>query len=711
MIKKTSIRFILSIFAIAFVAWLGSHGTANAATYSPSFLTLTPIGDTHAGETVTVAARLTGAEGDPNRPIANGLVLIRLNGAPFRQVNTDDNGEVSATIHETVSGSVRVDVFFAGSDSVLPSDASTNFNVGPAVLEIQTVPAIPGVEVGVGAQTFQSDSNGVIHIEEAVSGNYDLHLMTPTLESSASRAVFSRWSDDSFPADRSINISSTSQLQLGYETSDLVSLQYSDPGDNTVSFSRITDVTVRSSTGAVTQFQTDEPHWFDATRIVRRPTGLESVPIQWGIDSVTIDDSNVVNMGQQRFTPVPNDTWNVRLLLFSATFTAHDALFGNQVGQSFEVTFPNGTKQVMPGDGDGRLTLNSIVRGTYMVRVTGVRGLAPASPVVVSGDQQESLIVVTYVDVAAGAGLALFIAVWLLLIGRPTIMRSLGTRIPALSDRRVYVRSGVTVLALVAALLITFDARVHGDSMPFMPDLSSASAKQSQLNGPLTTTNPLGVSIVATSTPAPQPTPTPTPTPTPAVTGTTTAVTESAVTQFSVSPVFASFWTENGGLPIFGYPIGDVYSVQSSSGVVAQQFERQVLEHHPENSGTPYEIELRRIGVEYAVQHGLFRMSAFQPVSANSTPAGSGCVLFSATSHSVCGAFLKYWGSHGLDFGDTGSSFRESLALFGYPISEPFVDPETGLTVQYFERARFEYHPEDSESGAVVLGRLGMTEP
>ena len=31
---------------------------------------------------------------------------------------------------------------------------------------------------------------------------------------------------------------------------------------------------------------------------------------------------------------------------------------------------------------------------------------------------------------------------------------------------------------------------------------------------------------------------------------------------------------------------------------------------------------------------------------------------------------------------------------FGYPISEPFIDPHTGLSVQYFERARFEYHPE-----------------
>jgi spore germination protein len=54
--------------------------------------------------------------------------------------------------------------------------------------------------------------------------------------------------------------------------------------------------------------------------------------------------------------------------------------------------------------------------------------------------------------------------------------------------------------------------------------------------------------------------------------------------------------------------------------------------------------------------------------------------------------------SHGLDFGDPGVSIRESLALFGFPISEPFIDADSGWIVQYFERARLEHppgHPDD----------------
>jgi hypothetical protein len=47
------------------------------------------------------------------------------------------------------------------------------------------------------------------------------------------------------------------------------------------------------------------------------------------------------------------------------------------------------------------------------------------------------------------------------------------------------------------------------------------------------------------------------------------------------------------------------------------------------------------------------------------------------------------------------------VALFGYPISKAVVDPETGRTVQYFERARFEYYPDSTAPGGVLLTRLG----
>jgi hypothetical protein len=56
-------------------------------------------------------------------------------------------------------------------------------------------------------------------------------------------------------------------------------------------------------------------------------------------------------------------------------------------------------------------------------------------------------------------------------------------------------------------------------------------------------------------------------------------------------------------------------------------------------------------------------------------------------------------------------SFRESVALFGYPLSEPMpetnADGDTVLT-QYFERAVFEYHPDNPIEYQVLLRRLGV---
>jgi hypothetical protein len=87
-----------------------------------------------------------------------------------------------------------------------------------------------------------------------------------------------------------------------------------------------------------------------------------------------------------------------------------------------------------------------------------------------------------------------------------------------------------------------------------------------------------------------------------------------------------------------------------------------------------------------------------------------GVRYYPITGHTLSGPFFDYYWRHGLELGDVGTSDRESLALFGYPVSEPFdeINPDTGevLRVQYFERARFEYHPNNPDPYKVLLGRL-----
>jgi L,D-transpeptidase catalytic domain len=71
-------------------------------------------------------------------------------------------------------------------------------------------------------------------------------------------------------------------------------------------------------------------------------------------------------------------------------------------------------------------------------------------------------------------------------------------------------------------------------------------------------------------------------------------------------------------------------------------------------------------------------------------------VYFEQSGHHLSNraGFLDYWRANG------------QMVIFGYPITEEIV--ENGLIVQYFERARFEYHPGGAgAAGQVRLGLIG----
>jgi spore germination protein len=160
-------------------------------------------------------------------------------------------------------------------------------------------------------------------------------------------------------------------------------------------------------------------------------------------------------------------------------------------------------------------------------------------------------------------------------------------------------------------------------------------------------------------------------------------------TGHSLSGGFLTYWRAHGGLPIFGYPLTEEFS---ENGRTVQYFERNRFEWHPEYRGTPAEFQLGLLGVQYTAGRQFPTIPPFP-----STPTR---VYFPQTGHSLSGGFLTYWRAHG------------GLPIFGYPISEEVheVSPTDAnpYTVQYFERARFEWHPEYRGTPAEFqLGLLG----
>jgi hypothetical protein len=162
---------------------------------------------------------------------------------------------------------------------------------------------------------------------------------------------------------------------------------------------------------------------------------------------------------------------------------------------------------------------------------------------------------------------------------------------------------------------------------------------------------------------------------------------------------------------VFGYALaaaGPERNADASQEFITQWTERNRFELHSENS-PPYQILLGRMGAERLAQLG---RDAAGDRRENGPIAG--CLWFEETGHNVCDqgggpGFKTYWQSHGLELSDL-DPYRRSLALFGLPLTaareEQSANGEMLLT-QWFERARFEGHPDNPSDYRIHLGLLG----
>ena len=162
-------------------------------------------------------------------------------------------------------------------------------------------------------------------------------------------------------------------------------------------------------------------------------------------------------------------------------------------------------------------------------------------------------------------------------------------------------------------------------------------------------------------------------------------------TNHNVESMFAGCWSENGGLPQFGYALSEPgYQLLADGNYyLVQYFERHRMEYHPENPSN-LRILLGQFGRE-------IRGSADPAVEAAKDHTTT---YFQETGHNVPEDIMAYWKTNG------------GLAQFGYPLTEVFEEKlENGQVyeVQYFERARFERHPENLQAYNLLLGQFGRT--
>ena len=149
---------------------------------------------------------------------------------------------------------------------------------------------------------------------------------------------------------------------------------------------------------------------------------------------------------------------------------------------------------------------------------------------------------------------------------------------------------------------------------------------------------------------------------------------------------FRYFWEANGGVAAFGYPVTEEYR-RASDGRIVQFFERARFELTQQ--GTQYTANLGNLGVEIT---GGKVFPKVPPIPANPNRR-----YFPQTQHVVQYGFKTVWESGG-------------ERVFGQPISEEIkevIDDGEWHTVQYFEKARFEFWPNYAPGKRVLISALG----
>jgi len=154
-------------------------------------------------------------------------------------------------------------------------------------------------------------------------------------------------------------------------------------------------------------------------------------------------------------------------------------------------------------------------------------------------------------------------------------------------------------------------------------------------------------------------------------------------TGHSVQNEFLRFFDAQGGLEIFGYPLTEAFV---ENGRLVQYFQKVRMEAYPENPA-PYQVRLGMLGEQLGYRHA--------PIPTNDIPPANdpNRRYYAETGHTVSYSFLAYYDRRG------------GAEIFGYPVTEFIL--ENGRIVQYFQRARMEWHPQLPPERRVQLGNLG----
>jgi putative transposase len=437
---------LLCLFGMTPRAYAGGPGPA----MTHPILTIEPLRALPLGDHPTVIVRLTTETG---LPIRGQTIRLVVNGTQKRKIVTDSAGIARLKLNYKYSvGLHQIKAVFWGSRplGLDTAVAEQKFVIKPLELVIRTVPPLAGIHLLFNNKVYSSNEDGIFRISVEERGTYPLKILQPEERalSPDMHVTFSHWNDEVFEPSRAIKIFRSRELEAGFIVSYRVRQIFVDSVGQLIDPARISMMALKAA-GKTLTFKDGGAHWLPANQLSSRvDRSLESSSMPYFIRNITIDDVNVVSEGQQRFHVRRNAVWPIKLLVYSARFSASDAMFRFPIGSGIRLEHPDGRSEDILFESAGDLKIGSLPRGLYHATVTGARGMAPPTPLALSQSQDVELLVISWLDMAAiflaGASLAL----GLLFFGRPQIVTRLVALPSLLLSTRVFGK-----LAQAASLL------------------------------------------------------------------------------------------------------------------------------------------------------------------------------------------------------------------------------------------------------------------
>jgi hypothetical protein len=291
----------------------------------------------------------------------------------------------------------------------------------PPRLEIVTVPAVAGIKFRLDGIAFASAADGTARIGTATKG---LHVLeTPVVQRPARgvRVRLTRWEDGAPLARRTLRLSAgRTRMRAGFTVSALTRFVFVDPRGRRLPTGSVSTVELKTRIGKRILIRGERSRWLPAGVAVARMGHLRQSHVRYAVERVIAAGSNVVNRGQQRFSP--GGRVRIDVLFFSLRISVHDAFFGFPIGSSIAVEYPDHHEERSRLH-DGRAAIGPLPRGNYMLKVNS-RGIGNQREVVVSRDAVASIRILSYYDGLTVVGLFVLSSLALFAIGRGRRLRS-----------------------------------------------------------------------------------------------------------------------------------------------------------------------------------------------------------------------------------------------------------------------------------------------